>query len=232
MPPPAPVEDVYLEAFAPDWDVAEGAPVEGPQVWSLHTAPPPLDPVLPGEPLPPGPPPADPLAAAPAPDPLAPLNAVDIPAPAFDAANQAISGEIPAPPAEVPHLVSPDNLPPGATMDPTALPAQSDNVTYLKEIWHAIQTQDITGKDALLALTQRPLTTPAPENVNGPGGGLGPVAEVPPPPPADPALPPPPPADPALLPPLPCGPGTGTAGLSRSHPLVGAVCEELVLPHR
>jgi resuscitation-promoting factor RpfA len=203
-PAPAPVEDVYLEAFeafASDWDVAEDAAVEGPQVWSLHTAPPPLDPVLPGEPLPPGPPQADPLAAAPAPDPLAPLNAVDIPAPAFDAANQAISGEIPAPPAEVPHLVSPENLPPGATMDPNALPAQSDNVTYLKEIWHAIQTQDITGKGALLALTQRPLTTPAPENVNGPGGGLGPVAEVPPPPAADPALLPPPPADPALAPP-------------------------------
>ena len=31
----------------------------------------------------------------------------------------------------------------------------SPNVTYLKEIWHAIQTQDISGKDALLALTQR-----------------------------------------------------------------------------
>ena len=209
-----PVEDVYLEAFAPDWDVAEGAPVEGPQVWSLHTAPPPLDPVLPAPPTahPAGRPAgrtqraADPLAAAPAPDPLAPLNAVDIPAPAFDAANQAISGEIPAPPAEVPHLVSPENLPPGATMDPTALPAQSDNVTYLKEIWHAIQTQDITGKGALLALTQRPLTTPAPENVNGPGGGLGPVAEVPPPLPADPALLPPLPADPALLPPLPADP--------------------------
>ena len=38
--------------------------------------------------------------------------------------------------------------------------SSSPNVTYLKEIWHAIQTQDITGKDALLALTQRPLTTP------------------------------------------------------------------------
>ena len=101
-------------------------------------------------------------------------------------------------------MVSPENLPPGATMDPNALPAQSDNVTYLKEIWHAIQTQDITGKGALLALTQRPLTTPAPENVNGPGGGLGPVAEVPPPLPADPALPPLP-ADPAL-PPLPADP--------------------------
>ena len=202
VPPPAPpVEDVLLEAFAPDWDVAEGAPVEGPQVWSLHTAPLPLDPVLPAPPADPlAAPPADPLAAAPAPDPLAaapapdplaPLNAVDIPAPAFDAANQAISGEIPAPPAEVPHLVSPENLPPGATMDPNALPAQSDNVTYLKEIWHAIQTQDITGKGALLALTQRPLTTPAPENVNGPGGGLGPVAEVSPSLPPDPALAPP-----------------------------------------
>ena len=108
--------------------------------------------------------------AAPAPDPLAPLNAVDIPAPAFDAANQAISGEIPRCPQRLPHLVSPENLPPGTTMDPPRCPTQSANVTYLKELWHAVQTQDITGKDALLALTQRPLTTPDPEHADGPGG--------------------------------------------------------------
>ena len=69
-------------------------------------------------------------------------------------------------------------------MDASALPAQGPNVTYLKELWHAIQTQDITGKDALLALTQRPLTTPAQENVNGPAA-LAPGAEVPPPLPSD-----------------------------------------------
>ena len=63
-------------------------------------------------------------------------------------------------PAEVPHLSSPDNPNPGTTTDRAAVTDESPNVSYLKEIWHAIQTQDVTGKDALLALTQRPLTTP------------------------------------------------------------------------
>ena len=58
--------------------------------------------------------------AAPAPDPLAPINAVDVPQPAFDAANQAVSGELPVP-AEVPHLPSPENLNPGTTTDRAAV---------------------------------------------------------------------------------------------------------------
>jgi resuscitation-promoting factor RpfA len=154
-----------LQQPAPDWDVAE-APADGPQQWSLHTTPMPL------EPAPVIPPAPAPAAPAPAPDPLALVNSVDIPQPAFDAANQAMTGEmpagLPAVPAEIPHLASPENLPTGTTLDEAALPAQSANVSYLKELWHAIQTQDITGKDALLALTQRPLSTPDPgaENLN------------------------------------------------------------------
>ena len=132
----------------------------------------------------PGPAPVDPLAApAPAADPLAMVNSVDIPAPALDAANQAVTGELPVAPAEVPHLASPQNLPTGTTLDEGDLPAQSPNVGYLKDLWHAIQTQDITGKDALLALTQRPMSTPEPgsENLNaGPGIAPGPVGDVPP----------------------------------------------------
>lgn len=166
-----------LQQPAPDWDVA-AAPADGPQQWSLHIAPMPLEPVLPA--------PAPAPAPAPGPDPLAMVNSVDIPAPAFDAANQVASGEmpaVPAAPAEVPHLASPENLPTGTTLDEATLPAQSPNVTYLKEIWHAIQTQDITGKDALLALTQRPMTTPEPytENLNAPAGvvPVQPGAEVP-----------------------------------------------------
>ena len=236
-PPPAPpVEDVNFEALTPDWDVAGAGLVDGPQIWSLHTAPPPLDPVLPAPPPLPGPPLADPLAAPPqadpqaappladplaappqadpqaAPpqaDPLAQLNAVDIPAPAFDAANQAMSGEMPAPPDGIPHLVSPENLPMGTTMDASVIPnSNQPNVTYLKELWHAIQTQDITGSDALLALTQRPLTTPVPESIQGPPLApgtevlpaatpgtevlppLAPGTEVPPPLPPAPGLPP------------------------------------------
>ena len=121
-------------------------------------------------------------APAPGPDPLAVVNSVDVPQPAFDAANQAVSGEMPAVPAEIPHLASPENLPTGTTLDQVAATGgDSPNVTYLKDLWHAIQTQDITGKDALLALTQRPLTTPAgPENLNAPGVPPGPAGDVPP----------------------------------------------------
>ncbi|MGZ5394814.1 MAG: transglycosylase family protein, partial [Mycobacterium sp.] len=129
-------------------------------------------------------PPAPAPLAAPAPDPLAPINNLNVPQPAFDAANQAVSGELPVP-AEVPHLSSPDNLNSGTTTDRAAVTDSSPNVSYLKEIWHAIQTQDVTGKDALLALTQRPLTTP---DVRGG---------------ASPTLPGQLPADPALAPPAP-----------------------------
>ena len=74
-----------------------------------------------------------------------------------------------APPDGIPHLASPDNLPPGTTMDPARLPAEGPNVSYLKDLWHAVQTQDIRARTRCSALTQRPLTTPYPENVNGTG---------------------------------------------------------------
>jgi resuscitation-promoting factor RpfA len=173
-----------------NWDAAPApAPGEQAQLWSLGVDAP-LQPA-PGAPaLPPLPPaPAAPVApapvAAPAPDPLAPLSGVAVPAPAFDLANQAISGDAPVP-AEMPHLVSPENLPPGTTTAPQG-PNQSANVTYLKEIWHAIQTQEISGSDALLALTQRPLT--ATDNRGGPqpmapGAPADPLAAAPAPVPA------------------------------------------------
>jgi resuscitation-promoting factor RpfA len=189
LPPPPPPAD--------NWDVA--APADPPPIWALNAgaplAPPaPLEPVLP--PLPPAPaPPAPGAVAAPPPaDPLAPLNAVSIPGPAYDAANQAMTdpAALPVPPEGVPHLVSPENLPPGTVDELPAAPGQGPNMTYLREIWHAIQTQDISGSDALLALTQRPLTTP--DTPGGPPPNL-PVA------PADPAAPPPAPAPVLPLPP-------------------------------
>jgi hypothetical protein len=187
LPPDAPVV-----AAADNWDVAP-QPVDQPEVWALH-APVPLDPVQP--PLPPAPaPPAPGAVAAPAPDPLAPLNGVNIPGPALDAANQAMTdpaAALPVPPNGMPHLSSPNNLPPGTTVNPSDVPGSSSpNVTYLHEIWHAIQTQDISGKDALLALTQRPLTTP--DSPGGPSPNL-PVV------PADPAAPPAPGPAPILPP--------------------------------
>jgi hypothetical protein len=202
-PPPAdapPVEDAIVAA-ADNWDVAVPAP-DQPEVWALH-APAPLDPVLP--PLPPGPPappapPAPGAVAAPAPDPLAPLNAVNIPAPAYDAANQAMTdpaAALPALPEAVPHLASPDNPPPGTTTDPSQLgPSDSPNVSYLKDLWQAVQNHDISGKEALImGLGQRGMNTPYPEQAPGPNVPITPA------PPADPAAPPPAPGAPPILPP-------------------------------
>jgi resuscitation-promoting factor RpfA len=194
-PPPAdappPIEGTLVQAVD-NWDVVAGGPaVDQPQAWALHDGapltPPPLDPVLPAPPAPAAPPAPGAVAAPPA-DPLAPLNAVNTPGPVYDAANQAMTGQLPVPPEGIPHLASPENLPPGTTVDPAQLPTQSPNVTYLKELWHAIQTQEITGQGALLALTQRPLTTPDVPGGPPPNLPVGP-AEAAPPAPA-PVLPP------------------------------------------
>ncbi|KUH80843.1 transglycosylase family protein [Mycobacterium sp. GA-0227b] len=131
--------------------------------------------------LPPPPPPVNPFAPPPPPAP-APVDAPQ-PAPAQPPAPPAPAPAV-APLASdsgVPHLASPQNLPPGTTVDRSQVSTDSPNVAYLKEIWHAIQTQDVSGKDALLALTQRPLTTP-----DAPGGQAPnlPVAPAPAPPPA------------------------------------------------
>ena len=200
-PLPAPDAPLPVDAPAPDappppvveaanWDAVDGgpAPVEQPQAWALHAGDLPLDPVLP--PVPPEPVPAP----APAPDPLAPLNAVNVPAPAYDAANQAVGGALPTPPDGIPHLASPDAPPPGSTMDPTAAGVEGPNVSYLKDLWQAVQSHDISGKEALvMGLAQRGMNTPYPEQAPGPNVPVGPV---------DPAAPPPPAAD-APLPPAP-----------------------------
>jgi resuscitation-promoting factor RpfA len=197
-PPPEPVVDAAFDAPVPvdtpaatdetvdatDWTIAPPPDAPRPDVWALHTAP--LAPAPgPGDPVLPTPPAAAPDAVAAAPDPLAPLNAVDIPAPAYDAANQAMAGDVTTPPDGIPHLPSPENLPPGAT--DTAPTDASPNRTYLKELWHAVQTQDISGNDALLALAQRPLTAQDPAGA--------PVSPNTPIVPGDPALPAPAPGD-------------------------------------
>ena len=104
---------------------------------------------------------------------------------------------LPAMPDGMPHLTSPDNLPPGSTMDPSATPSDSPNVSYLKDLWQAVQSHDISGKEALImGLSQRGMNTPYPEQAPGPN------VPVTPPPPADPAAPPPPAPDaPPILPP-------------------------------
>ena len=182
--PPAPADNPTLTAFdAPqpnagpadaqqpavqsaNWDVVDGgaAPADQPQAWALHAGDLKLDPALP---------PADP---APAPDPLAPLNAANIPGPVYDAANMAASGQLPAPPNGVPHLASPDAPPPGSTMDPVAAGAtDTPNVSYLKDLWQAVQSHDISGKEALMmGLAQRGMNTPYPDQAPGPNVPVAP----------------------------------------------------------
>jgi hypothetical protein len=134
---------------------------------------------------------ADPLAPAPPPAPDVPPPATTVQAAGTDIA--------PLPPDGTPHLASPESLPPGSTMDPSVMAGESPNVSYLRDLWHAVQNQEISGKEALLlGLAQRGMDTPYPNQVPGPyvptSGG-------------DPALLPPPPAAPAMpLPPALVGP--------------------------
>ena len=60
----------------------------------------------------------------------------------------------------VPHLPSPTNLPPGTTDEQD--PSTSPNVSYLKDLWHAVQNQQIGKQDLLIALAQRSFTAPVP----------------------------------------------------------------------
>lgn len=129
------------------------------------------------------------------------------PAPATAPAAQAVAADPGAaqlaPTGGTPHLASPDALPPGATMDPTGQGNETPNRSYLKDLWHAVQSQEISGKEALiLGIAQRGMNTPVPGQAPGPNvpispSALGaPEAPVPPAPPmpAAPELPPPPPA--------------------------------------
>jgi hypothetical protein len=205
---PAPI-DAPAPAPADDWTFQAPPAEPQPETWALHIAPqaplpaPADDPLIPDPtvPAPPAPdavaaPAPDPLAA-PAPDPLAPVNAVALPGPAPDVANQAISADVPAAPAPVQHLPSPENLPPGATDEAPIDPnASRPNLGYLKELWHAVQTQDVSGNDALLALAQRPMSAQDP---TGPDVS-NPNTPIVPGPAPDPALLLPDPAAPAPLP--------------------------------
>lgn len=132
-----------------------------------------------------GPAMADPADPAPNPAPAAPADPA--PAPAADPA----ASDPTAPAKSVPHLSSPENLPPGTTAD---APTQSGGrLSYWRQLWQAYHTQEVSGGDALLLLTQRPLdanaTPPAgmpagPQSVptmtlTGPVPGTGPLAPAP-----------------------------------------------------
>jgi resuscitation-promoting factor RpfA len=146
------------------------------------------------DPAPPSPDPSQPVPVQPlAGDPVQPLAGDPVQPLAGDPVQplagdpvQALAGD-PAPaPEGVPHLPSPENLPPGTTEDPVA--PSGRGMTYLRELWHAVQTQDVSGGDALLLLTQRPMDANA---VPPAGMSTGPQPQVAAPPaaPVAPELP-------------------------------------------
>jgi hypothetical protein len=100
--------------------------------------------------------------------------AVPAPAPPQDTTVQAATG-LPTPPEGVPHLSSPENLPPGTT-DTPADQGQPRSLGYLRDLWHAVQTQEVSGKDALLLLSQRPMS---PDAAPPPGMPANPTPPLP-----------------------------------------------------
>ena len=107
-----------------------------------------------------------------------------------------VAAAAPAAPADgVPHLPSPENLPPGTTTASTA--PTNPNVSYLKDVWRAIQNDEIDRSGLLMALAQRSFTAPVTNDVAVPAapvnsGQTAPVATDQPAPLNDP--------DPLLLP--------------------------------
>jgi hypothetical protein len=96
------------------------------------------DPIDPAEPSSP--------AAVEAPPPPAAVEVPSLPAP------------VEAAPAAMPHLPSPDNLPPGTTQ--TA--PERRTLGYLRDIWNSVRTEDVTMSDMLFLIAQRPMTAAPP----------------------------------------------------------------------
>jgi hypothetical protein len=143
-------------------------------------------------------------------DPVAPIPVVPIaappPGPAPDGTVQAAAGTLPTPPDGVQHLSSPENLPPGTTDAPDP---EEGKGSYLRDLWHAYQTQEISGRDALLLLSQRPMDPSGAPPAGMPANPTPPLAPgtAPAPAPApEPEPAPPPPLFPWMAPPPPSAP--------------------------
>ena len=126
----------------------------------------------------PAPAPAPLAAAAPAPAPVTPAPA-PAPGPAPDGTVQAAAADPVTPPDGMPHLSSPENLPPGTTDTPPDA-GQPRTLGYLRDLWHAVQTQDVSGRDALLLLTQRPMNANAAPPPGMPANPTPPSPPLPP----------------------------------------------------
>lgn len=88
--------------------------------------------------------------------------------------------------APVPHLSSPENLPPYTTSTPDGS-QDPDQLSYLKDVWHAVQNREISPKEALVLLAQRPMDADATPPAGMPAGPQAPVPVQPPAPPDAPA---------------------------------------------
>lgn len=84
-----------------------------------------------------------------------------------------------AAPGPVPHLSSPSNLPPGTSNNPVD-GTEPAGVSYARQIWEAIQDNDISWRQGLILLAQRPMD---PNATPPPGVAAGPQQPGPNPPP-------------------------------------------------
>jgi hypothetical protein len=110
-----------------------------------------------------------------------------VPIPVATDTNTQVAAPAPAAaPEPVQHLSSPDNLPPGTSAD--AIPPQG-RLGYWRDLLHAMRTQEVSGSDALLLLTQRPLDADAAPPPGMAAGPTGPVGSSAVPPAADPSAP-------------------------------------------
>jgi hypothetical protein len=76
----------------------------------------------------------------------------------IDPAEPSSPAAVEAAPAGMPHLPSPDNLPPGTTQ--TA--PERRTLGYLRDIWNSVRTEDVTMSDMLFLIAQRPMTAEPP----------------------------------------------------------------------
>jgi hypothetical protein len=95
--------------------------------------------------------------------PVAAATPVDDPSSASTGTAVAVA----APADGIAHLPSPENLPPGTSATPVGSPTNA-NVSYLKDLWKAVQNKEIDRNELLLALAQRSFTAPIPDDTNLP----------------------------------------------------------------
>jgi hypothetical protein len=93
-------------------------------------------------------------------DPAEPSSPAAVEAPSSPAVVEVPSSPaaVEAAPAAMPHLPSPDNLPPGTTQ--TA--PERRTLGYLRDIWNSVRTEDVTMSDMLFLIAQRPMTAAPP----------------------------------------------------------------------